>query len=301
MSSKPTASMMERRHPETTHIDTLATLDMLVMLHKDNKQIADAVGACLPEIARLVDNATAALSRGGRLVIVGAGASGRAAVQTVNEFTPEGKHSLVGLIAGGAAAALQEMETAANDYDLGAFELQAMQFSNQDMLLALTVSGKTPWVWGAMRHAWSLGAPIAVLTQEINSEAAQLADIIIAPQTGPEAVAGFGNPKAQIAQRQILNMLTTGLAIREGRVYENLRVDLQASTPRWAERQIAIVMAATECSRSEAKAALASCNQHCRTAILMIISGLDAWQARELLAENNGHLRIALRSAQPVA
>ncbi len=103
MSSKPTASMMERRHPETRHIDTLATLDMLTLLHKDNRQIADAVGACLPEVARLVDNAAAALSRGGRLVIVGAGASGRAALQTVSEYTPEEKHSLVGLIAGGPA------------------------------------------------------------------------------------------------------------------------------------------------------------------------------------------------------
>ena len=301
MSSKPTASMMERRHPETTHIDSLATLDMLTLLHKDDKRIADAIEACLPAIARLIDNATATLSRGGRLVIVGAGASGHAAVQAVSEFTPEGKHSLVGLIAGGPTAARQERDAAANNYNLGAFELQALQFSNQDMLLALTVSGKTPWVWGAMRHAWSLGAPIAVVTQQAASEAAQLADIIIAPQTGPEAVAGFGNPKAQIAQRQILNMLTTGLAIRAGRVYQNLRVDLQANTPHEAERQIAIVMAATECSRSEAKAALASCNQHCRTAIFMLLSGLDAWQARELLAEHNDHLRIALRAAQTVA
>lgn len=76
---------------------------------------------------------------------------------------------------------------------------------------------------GAMRHAWSLGAPIAVITQQPTSEAAQLADIIIAPQTGPEAVAGLANPKAQLAQRQIVNMLTTGLAIRDGRVYSNLR------------------------------------------------------------------------------
>lgn len=301
MSSKPTASMMERRHPETTHIDTLATLDMLTLLHKDDKRIADAIESCLPEIARLIDNATATLSRGGRLVIMGAGASGRAGVQAVSEFTPEGKHSLVALIAGGPTAARQETESAASHYELGTFELEAVHFSNKDMLLALTVSGKTPWVWGAMRHAWSLGAPIAVVTQQPASEAAQLADIIIAPQTGPEAVAGFGNPKAQIAQRQILTMLTTGLAIREGRVYENLRVDLQASTPHEAERQIAIVMAATACSRSEAKAALANCNQHCRTAILMLLSGLDAWQARELLAEHNDHLRIARRAAQSVA
>lgn len=107
-----------------------------------------------------------------------------------------------------------------------------------------------------------------------------MADIIIAPQTGPEAVSGLANPKAQLAQRQIVNMLTTGLAIRDGRVYSNLRVDVQADNSHWAERQIAIVMAATDCTRSEAKAALASCHQHCRTAILMLLSGLDAARAR---------------------
>jgi N-acetylmuramic acid 6-phosphate etherase len=93
-------------------------------------------------------------------------------------------------------------------------------------------------------------------------------------------------------------MLTTGLAIRDGRVYSNLRVDLQADSPHWAERQIAIVMAATDCTRSEAKAALASCHQHCRTAILMLLSGLDAWHARELLTKHHDHLRLALREAQ---
>ncbi|MDO6928429.1 hypothetical protein PXY50_21325, partial [Acinetobacter baumannii] len=100
--------------------------------------------------------------------------------------------------------------------------------SNRDILLALTCSGKPPGVWGALRHEWSLGTTNAVIPKQPPSEAAQLADIIIAPQTGPEAVAGLANPKAQLAQRQIVNMLTTGLAIRDGRVYSNLRVDVQA-------------------------------------------------------------------------
>lgn len=298
MNSSLTAAMQARRHPDTTHIDRLATADMLAMLHQDDKQISEAVGACLPDIARLIDVATATMGRGGRLVIIGAGASGRTAIEAVSDYSPEGKHALVGLIAGGQTAAMAERETAANNYDLGAFELQSLDFSNHDMLLALTVSGKTPWVWGAMRRAWSLGAPIAVVTQQAASEAAQLADIIIAPQTGPEAVAGLANPKAQLAQRQIVNMLTTGLAIRDGRVYSNLRVDVQADNSHWAERQIAIVMAATDCTRSEAKAALASCHQHCRTAILMLLSGLDAWHARELLTQHHNHLRLALREAQ---
>lgn len=298
MSSSLTASMQARRHPDTTHIDRLATADMLAILHQDDKQISEAVGACLLDIARLIDIATATMSRGGRLIVIGAGASGRTAVQAVSDYSPEGKHALVGLIAGGPTAAMAEMENAANNYDLGAFELQSLDFTSNDMLLALTVSGKTPWVWGAMRHAWSLGAPIAVITQQAASEAAQLADIIIAPQTGPEAVAGLTNPKAQQAQRQIINMVSTGLAIRDGRVFSNLRVDLRADGPHWAERQIAIVMAATDCTRSEAKAALASCHHHCRTAILMLLSGLDAWHARALLTEHHDHLRLALREAQ---
>lgn len=101
MSSSLTASMQARRHPDTTHIDRLATADMLAMLHQDDKQISEAVGACLPDIARLIDIATATMSRGGRLVIIGAGESGRTAVQAVSDYSPEGKHALVGLIAGG--------------------------------------------------------------------------------------------------------------------------------------------------------------------------------------------------------
>ncbi|STU74257.1 glucokinase regulatory protein [Klebsiella variicola] len=147
MNSSLTAAMQARRHPDTTHIDRLATADMLAMLHQDDKQISEAVGACLPDIARLIDVATATMGRGGRLVIIGAWASGRTAIEAVSDYSPEGKHALVGLIAGGQTAAMAERETAANNYDLGAFELQSLDFSNHDMLLALTVSGKTPWVW----------------------------------------------------------------------------------------------------------------------------------------------------------
>lgn len=170
MSSSLTASMQARRHPETTHIDRLATADMLAMLHQDDKQISEAVGACLPDIARLIDIATATISREGAWSLLAPALSGRTAIEAVSDYSPEGKHALVGLIAGGQTTAMAERETAANNYDTGAFELQSLDFSNRDMLLALTVSGKTPWVWGAMRHAWSLGAPIAVITQQPTSE-----------------------------------------------------------------------------------------------------------------------------------
>ncbi len=286
MSTMLTGSVKERRHSSTINIDRLSTLDMLQVIHQEDAHISSAITPFLNTIARVVDNAAATLSHGGRLVIVGAGPSGRMAEQAAIEYAP-GKHPVIALRAGDGAG----------NYERGVAELQAIKFGEHDMMLALTVSGKNPWVWGAMRHAWSLGSPLAVITSDAQSEAAQLASMVIAPELGADVVAGFTNTKAGIAQKMILNMITTGLAVRSGRVYSNLRVDLEASSTKWAERQIAIVMEAGGCTRAVAKTALESCNHNCKTAVLMVLTGLDAWNAHELLAQNNGFIRVALQEA----
>jgi len=286
MSIMLTGSVKERRHASTMNIDRLSTLDMLKVIHQDDAHISEAITQCLTTIARVVDNAAATLSHGGRLIIVGAGTSGRMAIQAAEEFAP-GKHPVIAIVT----------DEDAGSYERGVADLQAIKFGEHDMMLALTVSGKTPWVWGAMRHAWSLGSPVAAITTDAQSEAAQLASMIIAPELGADVVAGYANAKAGIAQKMILNMLTTGLAVRTGRVYSNLRVDIEASSTKWAERQIAIVMEAGGCTRAVAKTALESCNHNCKTAVLMVLTGLDAWKAHELLAQNNGFIRVALQEA----
>lgn len=286
MSIMLTGSVKERRHASTMNIDRLSTLDMLNVIHQDDAQISSAITPFLTTIARVVDNAAATLSHGGRLVLVGAGPSGRIVRQAADEYAP-GKHPVIAITTDGEAAS----------YERGVADLQALKFGEHDMMLAVTVSGKTPWVWGAMRHAWSLGSPVAVMTGDAQSEAAQLASMVIAPELGPDVVAGYANAKAGIAQKMILNMVTTGLAVRSGRVYSNLRVDLEATSTKWSERQIAIVMEAGGCTRTEAKAALESCNHNCKTAVLMVLTGLDAWKAHELLAQNNGFIRVALQEA----
>lgn len=300
MSNKPNGSVMEHRHTGTVDIDRLATQDMLALINREDNVVTSAITACLPDIARLVDNASATLNRGGRVVLVGAGASGRAALQMVADFAPDNPPQVIGLMAGGSDAKGQAQEKAAANYAQGVADLQAIQFSHQDMLVALSVSGKTPWMWGALRHAWMLGACTALLSRSRENEAAHMADIVLAPQTGPEVVSGFAEPKARLAQQQILNMLATGLAIRTGRVYSNLRVDVQPSNVHWVERQITLVMAATQCSREQAKQALAAGGHDCRSAILMLLAGLDSAQAQALLAENHQSLRIALQEAKPL-
>ncbi|MEP9249860.1 N-acetylmuramic acid 6-phosphate etherase [Enterobacter asburiae] len=286
MSVMLTGSVKERRHASTMNIDRLSTLDMLKVIHQDDALISAAITPCLDAIARVVDNAAATLSHGGRLIVVGAGPSGRVAQQVADEYAP-GKTPVMAVTA-------QEGE---GSYERGVADLQAIKFGEHDMMLAVTVSGKTPWVWGAMRHAWSLGSPVTIVTGDAQSEAAQLASMVIAPELGADVVAGYINTKAGIAQKMILAMIATGLAVRTGRVYSNLRVDLEASATKWAERQIAIVMEAGGCTRAEAKAALASCNHNCKTAVLMVLTGLDAWKAHELLAQNNGFIRVALQEA----
>ena len=286
MSTLLTVAAKARRNDRTTEIDRLSTDDVLQLIHQEDVAAHDAVAHCLPDVARVVENAVAALSRGGRLVIIGAGASGELAQQAIHDFAPDSQSQV---------RCIAVTDAQAGDYDGGFGALQGIHFTHNDVLLALTLSGKTPWVWGALRQANETGAMVAVLTADAQNEAASLGDIVIAPQTGAEVVAGYGNPKARRAQQSILTMLTTTLAIRSGRVYSNLRVDIPATEGKWQERQIAIVMEACDCSRKEAKAALASCNQQCKTAILMLLSGMDAWDASEALQRNNGHLRLALK------
>ncbi len=233
MSIMLTGTARERRHASTMNIDRLSTLDMLNVIHQDDAQISSALTPHLSMLARVVDNAAATLSHGGRLVLIGAGASGGVAKQAAEAFAP-GKHPVIAMTTGDNAGS----------YARGVADLQTIKFGEHDMMLALSVSGKTPWVWGAMRHAWSLGSTVALITEDAQSEAAQLASMVIAPDLGADVVAGYTNAKAGIAQSMIMHMVTTGLAIRTGRVYSNLRVDLEASNTRWAERQIAIVMEA---------------------------------------------------------
>lgn len=295
MSIKPLNSAMGHRNAATVDIDKLSTQDMLAAINKEDSRVTDAIASCLPEITRLVDNAAATLSAGGRVLLAGAGASGRTAVIAAGEFAPDNKHSLLALIAGGAQSMIKTEDGLAANYERGVKDMEMMAFGRNDMIVGLSVSGKTPWLWGALRYASAQGAKVAIITQDPDSEAAHLADIAVVPPVGPEVVAGYNHPKAQLAQKQILTMLTTGIAIRSGRVYSNLRVDVQASSTHWQERQIALVMEITGCSRAEAKDALTSAHDHCRTAILMLMTGLNAREAGELLHDNHNSLRIASR------
>ncbi len=290
----------EGRNPASQHIDELATEAMLRVINDEDKKVALAVEAIVPQIAQVVDAITAAFSRGGRLIYCGAGTSGRLGILDASECPPTfgtPRTQVVGLIAGGHTAILQAVENAEDNREQGAQDLRDIQFSANDVLVGIAASGRTPYVLGALAYAKQQGAFSAALTCNPNSPMSQAADVALTPVVGPEVVTGSSRMKAGTAQKLVLNMLTTGAMIRSGKVYGNLMVDVEATNLKLVQRQINIVKQATECDDATAQQALAACNGHCKTAIVMVLAGLDAAQAAALLSQNQGFIRKALHDA----
>lgn len=283
----------ETRNPASVEIDQLSTLEMLRVINQEDQQVALAVGQLLPEIARAVDAIAAAFGKGGRLVYIGAGTSGRLGILDASECPPTygvSAEQVIGLIAGGHKAILQAVENAEDDAELGAQDLKNIQFCANDVLVGIAASGRTPYVLGAMAHASAVGATVCSISCNPGSPLARAADISMVAVVGPEIVTGSSRMKAGTAQKLILNMLSTGAMIRTGKVYGNLMVDVEATNAKLVERQKRIVMEATDCDRTTAERALAQADNHCKTAIVMILAGLTADEARTRLQSSNGFI-----------
>ncbi|AXV36153.1 MULTISPECIES: N-acetylmuramic acid 6-phosphate etherase [Aeromonas] len=283
----------ETRNPASVEIDQLPTLEMLRVINQEDQQVALAVSQLLPEITRAVDAIAAAFGKGGRLVYIGAGTSGRLGILDASECPPTygvSAEQVVGLIAGGHKAILQAVENAEDDAELGAQDLKNIQFCANDVLVGIAASGRTPYVLGAMAHARTVGATVCSISCNPGSPLAQAADISMVAVVGPEIVTGSSRMKAGTAQKLILNMLSTGAMIRTGKVYGNLMVDVEATNAKLVERQKRIVMEATDCERAVAERALAQADNHCKTAIVMILAGLTADEARTRLQSSNGFI-----------
>lgn len=290
----------EGRNAASTDIDRLSTLEMLTVINQEDKKVALAVEAILPAIARAVDAIVAAFAQGGRLIYCGAGTSGRLGILDASECPPTfgtPRSQVVGLIAGGQQAILQAVENAEDNQQQGAQDLIDIGFSRHDVLVGIAASGRTPYVLGALEHANATGAVTAALSCNPHSPMAQLAQIALTPVVGPEVITGSSRMKAGTAQKLVLNMLTTGAMIRSGKVYGNLMVDVEATNQKLVQRQIDIVMQASDCSADEARAALDACGGHCKTAILMRLADLNAAAAQALLAAHKGFIRQALQAA----
>ncbi|WP_263056821.1 N-acetylmuramic acid 6-phosphate etherase [Pantoea agglomerans] len=290
----------EGRNPASQNIDELSTEAMLRVINDEDKKVALAVEAIVPQIAAAVDAICAAFQAGGRLIYCGAGTSGRLGILDASECPPTfgtPREQVIGLIAGGHTAILQAVENAEDNREQGAQDLKDIHFSRHDVLVGIAASGRTPYVLGALAYANELGATTVSLTCNPGSAMSQIAAIALTPVVGPEVVTGSSRMKAGTAQKLVLNMLTTGSMIRSGKVYGNLMVDVEATNQKLVQRQVNIVMQATDCDEATASAALTACGGHCKTAILMVLADLAADEAKALLSQHQGFIRQALQAA----
>ncbi|HIF9443041.1 TPA: N-acetylmuramic acid 6-phosphate etherase [Photobacterium damselae] len=287
----------ESRNQASHAIDTLSTLDMVTVINQEDQKVALAVEKTLPEVALAVDAIADAFMAGGRLIYMGAGTSGRLGILDASECPPtygSNPNQVVGLIAGGHKAILKAVENAEDNRELAKQDLQNLGLTKNDVVVGIAASGRTPYVIGGMKYAHSVGAQVVAVSCNPQSEMTKIADIAITPVVGAEVVTGSSRMKAGTAQKLVLNMLTTGAMIRTGKVFGNLMVDVEATNAKLIQRQTNIVMQATDCDVAQAEEALSACDRHCKTAILIILAGLDAEQAKKQLANHNGFIRSAL-------
>jgi len=287
----------EARNPATLQIDLMPTPDILTAINQQDAQVADAVKRELPQIALAVDRIVAAFQAGARLIYLGAGTSGRLGVLDASECpptfgVPEGM--VIGLIAGGDRALRHPIEGAEDDAGEGRRDLEKLAITANDVVVGIAVSGRTPYVIGALDYAKAIGATTVALSCNPDSTIARLADIAISPVVGPEALTGSTRLKSGTAQKLVLNMLTTASMIRIGKTYQNLMVDLHASNEKLLARAVRIVMQATDCTPAEAEAALEQTDNDVKLAILVQLTGLDIAAARQTLQAAGGFLRTAI-------
>ena len=287
----------EQRNPDTLDIDRVSTLDMVREINREDARVAQAVEKVLPKVAEAIDQTAPRLAEGGRLIYVGAGTSGRLGILDASECPPTYSappEMVQGLIAGGYPAVFKAVEGAEDSRDMGREDLEKMGLNAKDVVCGLAASGRTPYVLGAIAYAKETGALTLGITCSPGSEVDVQADIGISPLPGPEAITGSTRMKSGTAQKMILNMLSTGVMVRLGKVYSNLMVDVQASNEKLVQRCIRIVCQALDTEPETAREALEACGYRCKTAIVMIGRKCTCTEAERLLAEHGDRVADAL-------
>ncbi|RKN85594.1 N-acetylmuramic acid 6-phosphate etherase [Paenibacillus ginsengarvi] len=290
----------EQMNERTKHIDRLPTEEIVKLINNEDRLIAEALTALTPQIAASADLIIRSFQNGGRLFYVGAGTSGRLGILDASECPPTfgtNPAMVQGLIAGGFRAVKDAVEGAEDNAELGASDMDEHQIGQNDTVVGIATSGRTPYVLGAMKRAKTLGASVVGLCNNHNTPMVGIADLMIEAVVGPEVILGSTRMKAGTAQKLVLNMLTTTAMIRIGKVYGNLMVDLQPTNEKLVYRAKRIIRMATGASQEQVDEAYLLAGGHVKTAIVMILAGVNRAEAGELLQQSGGFVSGAIDPA----
>ena len=288
----------EARNKETVHLDTMSSLEIVTVMNQEDAKVPYAIGKHLDQIAKVVDMAVECLEKGGRIIYMGAGTSGRLAVSDASECPPTFGVSadvVIGLMAGGEKAFTKAVEGAEDSVELAVNDLKRIHISDNDIVIGLAASGRTPYVVAGLEYAHQLHAKTASIACNENTEAGKAADVAIEVIVGPEVLTGSTRLKAGTAQKLILNMISTATMVRMGKVYENLMVDVVQTNEKLSRRAEKIVMDATECDLDTAKEKLEAAEGNSKLAILMILTSCDKEEGLARLKKAKGHIKQAMK------
>jgi len=289
--------LTEQRYADAQELDSLPIPQILGILNSADAEVPSAVALEIPRIASAVEAIAKALERGGHLVYIGAGSSGRLGVLDAAECPPTFNVSpdlVRGIMAGGEAALSRSSETSEDDPDAGARDLLASGFGSGDVLVGIAASGRTPYVLGAVAQARAMGAITCGISCTPDSELSRAVNYPIEPKPGPEVLAGSTRLRAGTATKLVLNMISTAVMIRLGHVYGNWMVNVQPTNQKLTERARRIIRQATGVAPERAAELLAAGGNSVRTAIIMEKTKTSRGEAERLLAQAGGRIREAL-------
>jgi N-acetylmuramic acid 6-phosphate etherase len=292
----------EQSHPDATDLDRKSALEIARLINAEDATVAAAVSSALPQIARAIDLVAAAIRKGGRLIYVGAGTSGRIAALDAAECPPTfnvSPRTVQFLIAGGPKALASAHEASEDDTQLARCEMAKRKPGRNDVVLGIASSGRTPFTVAAIEYARHHGAKTVALTCNRNSPLERAAHFAIVTEVGPEVLAGSSRMKAGTAHKMVLNMISTGAMTRLGYVYGNLMVNLSLKNEKLTQRAIAILERATEVDHETARHALEASGNRTPVALVMLAAKVSRAQAAAALKKSNGHVRQAIAVARP--
>lgn len=262
----------EQRNPNTIHIDTMSTLDMVKAINTEDQKVAVSVGTQKTKIAKAIDLASHNYKKGGRLIYIGAGTSGRLGVLDAVELVPTygiSPQRAIGLIAGGSTAMYTAIEKSEDSEKLAEKDLKKIKLSSADIVLGLAASGRTPYVIGGLKYAKKIGSLTISIACVKNSKIGKIAKVPIEAVVGPEVITGSTRMKAGTAQKMILNIISTGVMIRQGKVYQNIMIDVKPTNNKLINRAERIICDCTNISLKEASKLLEKANMQVPLAITM--------------------------------
>ena len=289
--------LTERTNLTSIDLDTKSPYEIVTLFSEADQEPQKAVEKAIPEIVKAIDEITLRLKSKGRLFYIGTGTSGRIGVLDASELPPTfctNPDLVQGIIAGGVPSLTRSSESLEDLSEIAISDLKDRKFSNRDVLIGITASGRTPYVFAALNYSKSINALTISISSVPETDSTLDNDIDIRLITGPEILAGSTRLKAGTATKMALNIISTSVMIKLGKVYGNRMIDLSVSNDKLMDRAISILFDIGSVDKETAVQLLKKTNGSVKLSLLIALTGMDVVEAKQLLDDSTGNLRTAL-------